>query len=108
MADPPKTSLLDIAYAGAKGAWIHITGGPDLTLGECNKIGEMLTEAIDPQATVIWGARIIPEYEGRVEVITIMTGVKSAHIKGPMAEALQAGSKASRDLDESLGIAYLR
>ena len=106
--DTLKNSLLDVDYTGAKGALIHITGGPDLTLGDANEIGERLTEAIDPQATVIWGARIIPEYEGRVEIIVIMTGVKSSHIKGPMAEALSSGTKAEAELDKALGIMYLR
>ncbi len=80
--DTLKNALLDVDYRGAKGALIHITGGPDLTLGEANEIGEKLTEEIDPNAQVIWGARIVPEYEGRVEVIAIFTGVKSPHIKG--------------------------
>jgi cell division protein FtsZ len=106
--DTLKNSLLDVDYTGAKGCLIHITGGPDLTLGDANEIGERLTEAIDPQATVIWGARIIPEYEGKVEVIVIMTGVKSSHIKGPMADALSSGAKAEAELDKALGIMYLR
>jgi cell division protein FtsZ len=101
--DTLKNSLLDVDYTGAKGCLIHITGGPDLTLGEANEIGERLTEAIDPQATVIWGARIIPEYEGRVEVITIMTGVKSPHIRGAASEAF-AREKSPKD---DLGIRYL-
>jgi len=101
--DTLKNSLLDVDYTGAKGALIHITGGPDLTLGEANEIGERLTEAIDPQATVIWGARIVPEYEGRVEVITIMTGVKSPHIRGAASEAF-ARDKSPKD---DLGIRYL-
>ena len=80
-----KNALLDIDYTGATGVLLHITGGPDLTLGEVNEIGHGLTEAVDPNASVIWGARIVPEYEGRVEVITIFTGVMSAHIKGQAA-----------------------
>ena len=102
--DTLKNSLLDVDYAGAKGALIHITGGPDLTLGEANEIGERLTEAIDPNATVIWGARIIPEYEGRVEVIAIMTGVHSPHLKGASAYAAEESAKKSDDL----GLEYLR
>jgi cell division protein FtsZ len=101
--DTLKNSLLDVDYTGAKGCLIHITGGPDLTLGEANEIGERLTEAIDPQATVVWGARIVPEYEGRVEVITIMTGVKSPHIRGAASEAF-AREKSPKD---DLGIRYL-
>ncbi len=104
--DTLRNSLLDVDYTGAKGCLIHITGGTDLTLGEANEIGERLTEAIDPSATVIWGARIVPEYEGKVEVIAIMTGVQSAHIKGPMTEGLAAGSKA-KALDETLGISFI-
>lgn len=105
--DTLRNSLLDVDYAGAKGALIHITGGPDLTLGEANEIGERLTEAIDPSATVIWGARIIPEAEGRIEVITIMTGVQSSHIKGPMTAAMQQSATSVKDLDAALGIKYL-
>ncbi|MCD4740592.1 cell division protein FtsZ, partial [archaeon] len=75
-------ALLDVDYRGAKGALIHISGGPDLTLGEANEIGERLTEAIDPSAQVIWGSRVVPEYEGKIEVISIFTGVQSPHIRG--------------------------
>ena len=102
--DTLKNSLLDVDYTGAKGCLIHITGGPDLTLGDANEIGERLTEAIDPQATVVWGARIIPEYEGRVEVIVIMTGVKSSHIKGVASEAFRHSEKSMTD---DLGIRFL-
>jgi cell division protein FtsZ len=99
--DTLKNSLLDVDYTGAKGALIHITGGPDLTLGDANEIGERLTEVIDPQATVIWGARIIPEYEGRVEVIVIMTGVKSSNIRGVASEAFRSSEK---QMTDDLGI----
>jgi cell division protein FtsZ len=97
-----------VDYTGARGALIQITGGPDLTLGEANEIGERLTEAIDPSATVIWGARIMPEYEGKIEVIAIMTGVKSQHIRGPMSEALTGKQRMESELDSSLGISYLK
>jgi cell division protein FtsZ len=101
--DTLKNSLLDVDYTGAKGCLIHITGGPDLTLGDANDIGERLTQVIDPQATVIWGARIIPEYEGRVDVIVIMTGVKSSHIKGAVSGAFKTEGKVKDDL----GITYI-
>lgn len=39
--------LLDVDYKGAKGALIHITGGPDLTIKEANDIGEGLTRELD-------------------------------------------------------------
>lgn len=93
-----KNALLDVDYRGARGALIHISGGPDLTLGEANEIGEKLTDAIDPSAQVIWGARIVPEYEGRIEVIGIFTGVKSPHLRGSTVEFGELERKETYDL----------
>ncbi|OIO25404.1 cell division protein FtsZ [Candidatus Micrarchaeota archaeon CG1_02_55_22] len=75
-------ALLDVDYTGATGVLLHITGGPDMTLGECNSIGERLTEKVDPHATVIWGARIDPAMEGKIEAIAIFTGIKSPYVLG--------------------------
>ncbi len=75
-------ALLDVDYTGASGVLLHITGGPDMTLGECNAIGEGLTEKVDPNATVIWGARIDPGMEGKIEAIAIFTGIKSPYVLG--------------------------
>jgi len=75
-------ALLDVDYTGATGVLLHITGGPDMTLGECNQIGEALTERVDPNATVIWGARIDPNFEGRIEAIAIFTGISSPYVLG--------------------------
>jgi len=74
--------MLDIDYHGATGALIHITGGSDLTLQEAEAIASELTYELDPHADVIWGARIKNEFEGRVRVMAIMTGVRSAQIIG--------------------------
>ncbi|MCX6695381.1 MAG: cell division protein FtsZ [Candidatus Altiarchaeota archaeon] len=74
--------LLDVDYAGAKGALIHITGGPELTIGEANKVGELLTNEFDPTANVMWGARINPRLEDKIEIISIITGVKSNSVLG--------------------------
>ncbi|KDE55897.1 cell division protein FtsZ [Methanoculleus sp. MH98A] len=74
--------LLDIDYRGATGSLIHITGGNDLTLQDAEEIASSLTYELDPHADVIWGARVNSEYEGRVRVMAVMTGVKSAQILG--------------------------
>jgi len=68
--------LLDVDPMGAKGVLLHITGGPDLTLGDANTVGEKITAEVDPHANVIYGARMDQSYLGRIEVIAIMTGLK--------------------------------
>jgi cell division protein FtsZ len=69
--------LLDVDYRGATGALIHITGGPDLTLKHAEEVAEGLTYELDAQANVIWGARVLPQFEGRCRVMAIMTGISA-------------------------------
>ncbi len=76
--------LLDVDYRGATGALIHVTGGPDMTLEETTLVGDYVTKELDKDAQVIWGARIDSKYEGKLRVMTIITGVKSPHILGPV------------------------
>ena len=78
--------LLDVDYRGASGGLVHITGGPDLTLQESEGIAQNITERLDASANVIWGARIEDDYKGKVRVMAIMTGVKSAQVLGPTAQ----------------------
>ena len=78
--------LLDVDYRGASGGLVHITGGPDLTLQEAEGIAQNITNRLEASANVIWGARIQEEYKGKVRVMAIMTGVKSAQVLGPTTQ----------------------
>lgn len=95
--------LLDISYEGATGAILQITGGPDLLLDEINQIGEMVTESMDADANVIWGARVDDEMEGKLTVMTIITGVNSPWILGKIDEAKETDAR-KKNLGEQLGI----
>ncbi len=98
--------LLDVSYKGAKGALIHITGGPDLTLSEVNAIGELATQSLDPDAVVIWGARVDEALSGKLRVMTIITGVSSPYLLGQ--EELTTLSKTAGAISQELGIEVLR
>ncbi len=89
--------LLDVDYSGATGALIQIIGGDDMKLEEIDEIGQEVAQHMDPSALVMWGARILPEYQGRIQVITIITGVKSPYILGKTGRMAQA-KKANNDL----------
>lgn len=101
-----KNPLLDISYEGATGAIIHIHGGHDMTLDEVSKVGEMVTEAMDAEANVIWGARVTDDMEGKLTVMTIVTGVKSPWILGkPTGKQAEV---ARQKLSSELGIEIVR
>jgi len=48
--------LLDISVVGAKGVLFNVTGGEDLTMMEVNEAAAIITENIDPNARIIFGA----------------------------------------------------
>ncbi|MBI5224277.1 cell division protein FtsZ [Candidatus Micrarchaeota archaeon] len=97
-------ALLDVDFTGATGVLLHITGGPDMTLGECNMVGTALTEKVDANATVIWGARLDPAFEGKIEAIAIFTGIQSPYLLGKSQNQNQKSSgrmgSGSRSVDE--------
>ncbi len=75
-----RTPLLDVDYAGATGALVHVTGDNQMTIEEANRVGEIVTEMMDCNALVIWGARVNPQQNGKLKVMLVMTGVNSPHI----------------------------
>ncbi len=98
--------LLDINYEGSTGALIHISGGPDMTLDEVSKIGELVTETLDEDANVIWGARVSEEMKGKMTVMTIITGVKSPWILGKVDS--RHVSRETQQISDELGIEIVR
>lgn len=75
--------LLDVDYKGANGALVHITAGPEFSLTDMNRITEGITQKLDPNANVIWGARVDENCNGKIKVMSIMTGVHSPNIFSP-------------------------
>ena len=94
--------LLDIDYRGATGSLIHITGGNDLTLQDAEEIASSLTYELDPHADVIWGARVNSDYEGKVRVMAVMTGVKSAQILGSHHDFEPVAQRSSRPIERRM------
>lgn len=98
--------LLDISYEGATGAIIHISGGPDMTLDDISRVGELITESMDDDANVIWGARIQENMKGKITVMTIITGVHSPWILGKLTQKQEVAQQQA--MSEELGIEIVR
>ena len=98
--------LLDVSYKGSTGALIHVEGGPDLTLDDVSRVGDMVTEALDRDANVIWGARINDAMTGKLRIMTIIAGVNSPYILGKVDHSKL--SQASVRMGQELGIEFIR
>jgi cell division protein FtsZ len=66
--------LLDISMEGARGVLLNITGGSDLALSEISDAADVIAQAADPEASIIFGAVIDPKIENEVRITVIATG----------------------------------
>jgi len=73
MASP----LLDLSMQGARGVLFNITGGQDLTLLEINRAADIIREAADPEANIIFGALIDERLGDEVRITVVATGFPS-------------------------------
>ena len=66
--------LLETTLDGATGILLNITGGPDLGLAEVDEAAQVVTNAADSNANVIFGAVIDESMGEEVRVTAIATG----------------------------------
>ena len=96
--------LLDVDISGAQGALINVAGGMDLKLEEAKTIVQTITDRLDPHAKIIWGAQINEDLEGTIQVILIVTGVRSRQIIGRGSGKFDDGRK---EIEHDLGIEFV-
>ncbi|HHE41876.1 MAG TPA: cell division protein FtsZ [Dehalococcoidia bacterium] len=90
--------LLDAQVAGAQGVLFNITGGPSLTLFECNEAASVISEAVDPRANIIFGVVFDPKMDAEIKITVIATGFTSQYGKGsPDTEELRRLMKGGGD-----------
>jgi cell division protein FtsZ len=65
--------LLDVSMQGAKGVLFNIAGS-NLTLYEVNNAAEVIRQAVDPQANVIFGVVLDPNMANDVRLTLVATG----------------------------------
>ena len=96
--------LLDVDITGANGALINVCGGSNMTLEEARRVVETISERLDEDARIIWGAQIAPDMDNTIRTLLIVTGVTSPQIFGPREGKKRTGKK---DIEEELGIDFI-
>ncbi|KAF5835540.1 Tubulin/FtsZ, GTPase domain-containing protein [Dunaliella salina] len=66
--------LIQRSIERATGIVYNITGGPDMTLQEINRVSEVVTGLADASCNIIFGAVVDDAYEGIINVTIIATG----------------------------------
>jgi len=77
--------LLEVSVTGAKGVLFSIAGGEDLGMLEVQDAANVITEAIDSEAKVIFGAVVDQSLKkGEVRVTVIATGFPEGSGRAPL------------------------
>jgi cell division protein FtsZ len=66
--------LLDVSMEGAKGVLFNVAGGSSLTLYEVNDAAEVIRQAVDPEAIVIFGVVLDQNMGNDVRLTLVATG----------------------------------
>ncbi len=76
--------LLETSIEGASGVILNVTGGADMTLHEVNEAAEVIYEAVDKDANIIFGAVIDERIQGEIQITVIATGfeLKARNLAG--------------------------
>lgn len=93
--------LLEVNITGARGILFNVTGGSDLGLFEVNEAAEVIKEAADPEANIIFGTVIDDRMRDEVKVTVIATGFDGTRrTKQPRQFGAEAAAGIESSLDE--------
>lgn len=70
--------LLDMSIDGAKGVLFNIIGGEDLTMSEVDQAAKIISQSVDPDANIIFGATIDEKFVDQIKITVIATGFDEA------------------------------
>ncbi len=96
--------LLELSIAGAKGLLFNITGGADLSMFEVDEAAKIITESIDEDANIIFGASIREDYEGELKITVVATGFDESSNKSfieKKSEKVKASPFGKRSVSDS-------
>ncbi len=92
--------LLETSMEGARGVLLNVTGGLDLGLVEVNEAAQIIADAADADANIIFGAVIDEGVRDEVRITVIATGFDAARPQ----QAAQASQPATTQKDAEVPV----
>lgn len=93
--------LLEISIDGAKGVLFNISGGPDLTMSEVDQAANIIAEAADADANIIFGATIDEKMVDQIKITVIATGFDETRKRlAGLTRPVTASAKTTTDPEE--------
>lgn len=89
--------LLESSIDGATRVLLNISGGEDLTLFEVNEVAEVVAQAVDPEANMIFGAIVDHSLTNHIKVTVVASGFRDAQRARPAPEPRKGGKPERSD-----------
>lgn len=103
--------LLDVSIQGSKGVLFNVVGGENLTLTEVSGAANVIKQAVDPEANIIFGVAHDSTLDNSVRITLIATGFMSETglLGGSRGQELAESVRAAIKNDDELDIpSFLR
>ncbi|RKD34306.1 cell division protein FtsZ [Thermohalobacter berrensis] len=95
-----QSPLLETSIEGAKGVLLNITGGPNLGLFEVNEAADLIKQAVDPDANIIFGAVVDENLKDDIKITVIATGFSEENKESQKRESNNQTIQNKRNTDK--------
>lgn len=103
-----ESPLLETTIDGARGVLLNITGGSDLGLMEIQEAAQLVQQAADAEANIIFGAGIDDTMDDSVRITVIATGFEKELQERQINVNTEQPAEESSSLDEAPGLTVVR
>jgi len=94
--------LLELSIDGAKGVLFNVSGSSDLTMLEISEAANIITENVDPNAKVIFGAVTSDQIrKGDLQITVVSTGFDASVVNEAPADILSRGNRDEYESNDS-------
>jgi len=97
-----ESPLLEVSIDGARGILFNVIGGSDLTMHEINAAAELITNASDPDANIIFGATVDNDLEDEVIITVVATGFDASYFSNRHEEKKELQNEYIKDEDDEV------
>ena len=98
--------LLETSINGATGVLVNVTGSAELTLDDVETAANIVQEAANPEANIIFGATYSDEFVDSMRVTVIATGFEQKASEAPVEQGAKPVAKSAdnSDIDDIFSI----
>lgn len=93
--------LLETSIEGARGVLFNITGGRNMTMHEIDEAAKTITDAVDPDANIIFGAVLDDTMEDDIKITVVATGFEGAQ-RAKLAAPIVIAHVAKEEVEEEV------